>query len=281
MIIWLASYPKSGNTWLRALLSSYLYSKDGKFDFDLLNKIDSFPSERFFKNYPDKFEKPEDTAKYWIKEQEKINQSKKITFFKTHNALCKINGNRFTNSENTLGAIYIIRDPRNVITSLSHHYQISKEDALEFMLDEKRGIVSKVDNRYIGFQPLFSWVLNQKSWVENKNFPVLTIKYEDLQSETFTTFKKVLDFIHKLTNSKNSIDREKAKKSIKNCDFENLKKLEQEKGFAEAITKKGSNEKLTFFNLGKNNNYKNLLDPILLTKMNDLFQNELVKYNYE
>ena len=281
MIIWLASYPKSGNTWLRALLSSYLYSKDGKFDFDLLNNIDSFPSERFFKNYPDKFEKPEDTAKYWIKEQEKINQSKKITFFKTHNALCKIEGNRFTNRENTLGAIYIIRDPRNLITSLAHHYQISKEDALDFMLDEKRGIVSKVDNRYIGFQPLFSWVLNQKSWVENKNFPILTIRYEDLQSETFATLKKALDFINKLTNSKNSIDREKAKKSIKNCDFENLKKLEQEKGFAEAITKKGSNEKLTFFNLGKNNNYKNLLDPILLTKMNDLFQNELVKYNYE
>ena len=281
MIIWLASYPKSGNTWLRALLSSYLYSKDGKFDFDLLNKIDSFPSERFFKNYPDKFEKPEDTAKYWIKEQEKINQSKKITFFKTHNALCKIEGNRFTNRENTLGAIYIIRDPRNLITSLAHHYQISKEDALDFMLDEKRGIVSKVDNRYIGFQPLFSWVLNQKSWVENKNFPILTIRYEDLQSETFATLKKALDFINKLTNSKNSIDREKAKKSIKNCDFENLKKLEQEKGFAEAITKKRSNEKLTFFNLGKNNNYKNLLDPILLTKMNDLFQNELVKYNYE
>jgi len=302
MIIWLASYPKSGNTWLRALLSSYLYS-DGKFNFDLLNKIDSFPSERFFKNYPDKFENPDDTTKYWLKEQKKMNQSNNITFLKTHNALCKINGNKFTNNENTLGAIYIIRDPRNVITSLAHHYQISKKDALNFMLDEKRGIVSKVDKRYIGFQALFSWILNQKSWVENKNFPVLTVKYEDLQSETFKTFKKVLDFINKLTNSKKIIDREKAKKSIKNCDFENLKRLEQEKGFAEAITKKesneklkrleqekgfaeaitkkGSNEKLKFFNLGINNNYKNLLDPILLTKMNDLFQAELVKYNYE
>jgi len=280
MIIWLASYPKSGNTWLRALLSSYLYS-DGQFNFDLLNKIDSFPSERFFKNYPDKFENPEDTTKYWLKEQEKMNQSNNITFLKTHNALCKINGNRFTNSENTLGAIYIIRDPRNVITSLAHHYQISKEDALDFMMDEKRGIVSKVDNRYIGFQPLFSWILNQKSWVENINFPVLTIKYEDLQSEPLSTFKKVLNFINKLTNSKNPIDIEKAKKSIKNCDFENLKKLEQERGFAEAITRKGSNEKLSFFNLGKNNNYKKLLDPILLNKMNDLFQNELVKFNYE
>ena len=281
MIIWLASYPKSGNTWIRALLSSYLYSKDGKFDFDLLNKIDSFPSNRFFKNYPDKFEKPEDTTKYWLKEQEKINKSKNITFFKTHNALCKINGNRFTNSENSLGAIYIIRDPRNIITSLAHHYQISKEDALDFMLDEKRGIVSKVDNRYIGFQPLFSWILNQKSWVENRNFPVLTIRYEDLQYDTFTTFKKVLDFINKLTNSKKLFDKEKAKESIKNCNFENLKKLEQEKGFAEAITKKGSNEKLIFFNLGKDNNYKELLNTNLINKMNDLFQSELVKYNYE
>jgi len=281
MIIWLASYPKSGNTWLRALLSSYLYSQDGKFDFDLLYKIDSFPSERFFKNYPDKFERPEDTAKYWLTEQEKINQSKNITFFKTHNALCKINENRFTNSENTLGAIYIIRDPRNVITSIAHHYQISKEDALNFMMDEKKGIFSKVDNRYIAFQPLFSWILNQKSWVENKNFPVLTIRYEDLQFETFNTFKKVLDFINDLTNSKKSIDRDKAKEAIRNCDFEKLKKLEKEKGFAESIAKKGSDEKIPFFNLGTDNNYKNLLDSKLLNKMNELFQTELVKYNYE
>tara|TARA_B100000686_G_scaffold245043_1_gene254172 strand:- start:23 stop:868 length:846 start_codon:yes stop_codon:yes gene_type:complete len=281
MIIWLASYPKSGNTWLRALLSSYLYSQDGKFDFDLLYKIDSFPSERFFKNYPDKFERPEDTAKYWLTEQEKINQSKNITFFKTHNALCKINENRFTNSENTLGAIYIIRDPRNVITSIAHHYQISKEDALNFMTDEKKGIFSKVDNRYLAFQPLFSWILNQKSWVENKNFPVLTIRYEDLQFETFTTFKKVLNFINDLTNSKKSIDRDKAKEAIRNCDFEKLKKLEKEKGFAESIAKKGSDEKIPFFNLGTDNNYKNLLDSKLLNKMNELFQTELVKYNYE
>jgi len=281
MIIWLASYPKSGNTWLRALLSSYLYSSDGKFNFDLLYKIDSFPSERFFKNYPDKFEKPEDTAKYWLAEQEKINKSKNITFFKTHNALCKINENRFTNNENTLGAIYIIRDPRNVITSIAHHYQISKEAALNFMIDEKKGIFSKVDNRYIAFQPLFSWILNQKSWVENKNFPVLTIRYEDLQSETFNTLKKVIDFINNLTNSKKSIDRDKAKEAIRNCDFEKLKKLEKEKGFAESIKKKGSDEKIPFFNLGVDNNYKNLLDIKLLNKMNELFQTELVKYNYE
>ena len=69
MIIWLASYPKSGNTWLRALLSNYYFSKDGSFNFKLLKQIDSFPSPRFFKKYPDKFTEPQDTCKYWITEQ--------------------------------------------------------------------------------------------------------------------------------------------------------------------------------------------------------------------
>ena len=240
-----------------------------------------FPSVKLLKDLNVDYKKFNDLSKNWISVQDYLNLNGKLNFLKTHNALVTNEGTPFTNSENTLGAIYIIRDPRNVITSLAHHYQISKEDALDFMLDEKRGIVSKVDNRYVGFQPLFSWILNQKSWVENRNFPVLTIRYEDLQDETFNTFKKVFDFINKLTNSKKSIDKEKAKESIKNCNFESLKKLEQNKGFNEAITEKGSNEKLIFFNLGKENNYKTLLNTNLINKMNDLFQNELVKFNYE
>ena len=177
MIIWLASYPKSGNTWLRSLIANYYFSDSGEFNFDLLEKIESFPSNKYFRKYLDKFKKPHETSKYWIKEQEKINQSKGLKFFKTHNALCKIEGNQFTNKENTLGVIYIIRDPRNVITSLSNHYQISVDEAFQFMTDEKRGIVSMEKERFLGFQALFSWKLNQKSWVENKLYPILTVRY--------------------------------------------------------------------------------------------------------
>tara|TARA_B100001250_G_C19750004_1_gene767250 strand:- start:154 stop:1002 length:849 start_codon:yes stop_codon:yes gene_type:complete len=281
MIIWLASYPKSGNTWLRALLSSYYFTKDGEFTLNLLEKINAFPSEKQFKNYPDKFLKPDDTSKYWIEEQEKINKKNKIIFLKTHMALCKVSGNRFTNERNSLGAIYIVRDPRNLITSLSHHYQISPNEAFNFMKDEKRAIYSKIDDRYVGFQFLMSWSLNQKSWIENKIFPVLVIKYEELINETFVTFKRVIDFINRITNSSVKLDKKKAMNSIKNTSFDKLQILEKEKGFTESMFKKGTKEKIKFFNLGQSNNYKKLLPENITNDMNEYFKKELIKFNYE
>ena len=51
MIIWLASYPKSGNTWVRSIIASLIYSSDGRFNFKLLNKIDQFPEKKYFKDF--------------------------------------------------------------------------------------------------------------------------------------------------------------------------------------------------------------------------------------
>jgi hypothetical protein len=278
MIIWLASYPKSGNTWLRSLLATYYFSRDGLFNFDILRNIDQFPSSTYFKKYKDLFLKPESTSKYWILEQKRINQYNKLKFFKTHNALCKIDNNSFTNSENTLGAIYIIRDPRKVVSSIAHHYQIDNDQAFKFMQTEKNAIYQKEDNRYLGFNALFSWKFHTLSWIECKKFPVLTIRYEDLENETFLTFKKVFNFINDITKSKKSFDREKAKKTIRSCEFKKMQKLELENGFEEAMIKKDTNERIKFFNLGKKNNYKELLDSKLIDKMNFSFQDEIEKY---
>ena len=278
MIIWLASYPKSGNTWLRSLLATYYFSRDGLFNFDILRNIDQFPSSTYFKKYKDLFLKPESTSKYWILEQKRINQYNKLKFFKTHNALCKIDNNSFTNSENTLGAIYIIRDPRKVVSSLAHHYQIDNDQAFKFMQTEKNAIYQKEDNRYLGFNALFSWKFHTLSWIECKKFPVLTIRYEDLENETFLTFKKVFNFINDITKSKKSFDREKAKKTIRSCEFKKMQKLELENGFEEAMIKKDTNERIKFFNLGKKNNYKELLDSKLIDKMNFSFQDQIEKY---
>jgi len=281
MIIWLASYPKSGNTWLRSLLASYYFSKDGSFDFKLLDNIDQFPSTQFFRDKKDTFSAPEDTSNLWLSEQEKINQDNKIRFLKTHNALCKINSNSFTNEKNTLAGIYIIRDPRNIVTSLANHYQVDVNKAFDFMKDEKKALIEKVNERYLGFVPILSWVLHQESWIKCTKFPILTIRYEDLQLETFQTFIKVIKFINKLSNLENLINETKAKKSIISCEFEKLKKLENKNGFSEAMVDKKTKKKISFFNLGRKNDYKRLLQTNLIDEMSSLYNQQIKKFNYE
>ena len=122
MIIWIASYPKSGNTWVRSLLSAYFFTEDGEFNFNLLENIKKFPSEDFIS---EKLRDPLEITKYWRPTQEEILKSKKIKFLKTHNCLMQLNNNKFTTTKHTLGVIYIIRDPRNVLTSFKkphgHH----------------------------------------------------------------------------------------------------------------------------------------------------------------
>jgi len=281
MIIWLASYPKSGNTWLRSLLASYYFSEDGSFNFKLLDNIDQFPSTQFFRDKKDTFSAPEDTSNLWLSEQEKINQDNKIRFLKTHNALCKINSNSFTNEKNTLAGIYIIRDPRNIVTSLANHYQVDVNKAFDFMKDEKKALIEKVNERYLGFVPILSWALHQESWIKCTKFPILTIRYEDLQLETFQTFIKVIKFINKLSNLENLINETKAKKSIISCEFEKLKKLENKNGFSEAMVDKKTKKKISFFNLGRENDYKRLLQTNLIDEMSSLYNQQIKKFNYE
>ena len=281
MIIWLASYPKSGNTWLRSLLATYFFSNDGEFSFELLNKVDAYPSSRYFEKYEDSFSTPESTSKYWIAEQEKLNKDKKLKFLKTHNAMCKVSGNSFTDNKNSLGAIHLVRDPRNVISSLAHHYQINQEEAFDFMTTKNRAIIEKKNERFLGFNALFSWSFHEKSWSECKKFPILTVRYEDLESTTYMTFKNIVDFIQKISGLDNKFNKEKARKVIKNCQFDNLQKLEKEEGFREAILKKGTQEKIKFFNLGSKNNFQELLNKELIEKMNILYQAQLQKYDYE
>ena len=129
MIIWLSSYPKNGNTWLRSLISAYYFTKDGFFLGDQqLKYISQFPVKRYFESFKYDPEKPGDTVRLWIEAQEKINLDKKVRFFKTHNALVRIGQNDFTNQKNSLGGIYIVRDPRDVLVSFAHHFGLGYEE---------------------------------------------------------------------------------------------------------------------------------------------------------
>ena len=122
MIIWIASYPKSGNTYLRSFIPSYYFSKKGKFDFDLLLNILQFPSKKFSKK---KNNSELEACQSWIYNQQQFFSGEKLHFIKTHSNLNEYKGNNFTTKNLTLGGIYIVRDPRNLITSMTHHYSLN------------------------------------------------------------------------------------------------------------------------------------------------------------
>jgi len=283
MILWIASYPKSGNTWLRALLSTYYYTKDGIFSDDkILGNIGQFPEKKYFTNFKYDPTLPGDTSKLWIEAQNKINSDKKIKFFKTHSALVKLGVNQFTNKKNSLGCIYIVRDPRNLVSSLSNHFEMSYEDSLNFMMNEKKYTYDFFKkNDYSDFQFISSWENNYKSWKDNKIIPIKIVKYEDLLNETYFVFKDILKFVSELMNDQNKFNKQKAQNSVMSTSFENLKKYEDNKGFAESLISKTNKKKIPFFHLGPNNNWKNNFDQDFQNKLNTTFKENLKELGYK
>ena len=281
MIFWIASYPKSGNTWLRALLSSYYYSNNGFFNQNLLEQIGQFPEKKYFKNFNYDPKIVTDTSKFWIKAQEKINQNNKLNFFKTHNILGSINNNNFTNKKNTAGAIYIVRDPRNVLTSIQNHYELSRDEALKFMLSETKYIHDyHVKDDFSDFQFISSWEKNYKSWLNQNVFPVKLIRYEDLNFKTLDILREIIEFIQNVVGEKNEFNILKAQNSVKSTNFENMKNLEKNDGFLESILSKNENKKIPFFHLGPRNDYRSIFDKNYQEKLKSIFENNLNELNY-
>jgi len=282
MIIWLSSYPKNGNTWLRALISAYYYSDDGLFLGDRnLQNIQQFPVKKNLEGFNFDLSKPGDSARYWIPAQEKLNMDKKVRFLKTHSALVKLGQNDFTNKKNTLGCIYIVRDPRNVLDSMSRHFQIDHDKALSVMQDEKNFTYDfKKINDYSDYQFISSWEKNYQSWKNNRLIPIKFLKYEDLLKETFFVFKEVVEFIDMLINNKSGFIREKAKNAVKSTSFENLKKIEENNGFSESIIARKDKKKIPFFHLGPKNEWQKNFDNKFIEKMNNIFQKNLDELNY-
>jgi len=284
MIFWIASYPKSGNTWLRTLISAYYYSKDGIFDQSILKNIGMYPERRHFVGFDYNQENVTDTTKLWIKSQEKINADKKIRFFKTHNVFGKVNGYDFTNKQNSAGCVYIVRDPRNVITSLRNHYELDYETSLKWMTDPNKFIydVERAEQYgYSDFQFISSWSINNKSWRVQKEIPIKIIRYEDLLKETYVVFKNVIEFINKTLHIKEKINKDKLKNSVGSTFFDKLKNDEKNNGFFEAVPSKINKEKIPFFNLGPDNDWKKILDKDQQTKLTDTFKEDLIEIGYE
>ena len=284
MFIWLASYPKSGNTLLRSLLAAYFFSQDGKFNFNLIKNIKQFPNIDLFEKYGVDIKNEDEVIKNYITVQQKINKKNSIQFLKTHSYLFNINNNSFTDLNNSLGVIYIVRDPRNLVTSLSNHSSITIDEAVDFLTKKikwhgnslNKGLDGEKTTIFVG-----TWGSNFKSWQSfNYQGRYLLIKYEDLINEKEKIFLDVLKFIHKLNKSKFILDKNRFNNSLNSTDFKIMQNLEKSSGFHESKIDPKTGKKIPFFYLGKKNNWKELLQPKIRYRLEEAFKNEMEELRY-
>lgn len=286
-IIWVASYPKSGNTWVRAILSSLFYTKEGKFDLNLLKYIVNFdiPDNYEFVrslniNDFNTLEQLAIICKYWSIAQRRFKTSKKFTFFKTHSGNVTINKFQYTNPSNVLGVVYIIRDPRDVVISYSKHYSMSINDAIKSITSPNLITWSGAPKNKFYRVLVSNWDIHYKTW-NMLDVPKLVIKYETLLTETKKTLNQIVKFfIENYGYNFNNIET-KIHNIIKTTSFEQLQGIEKKQGFIEAPYFHSKNKKTEFFfRKGINNQWKKELTQSQIKKIETPFETTMKELGY-
>ena len=276
MIIWIASYPKSGNTYIRSFLSAYFFTNTGNFDFKLLKNIEQFPDKQFFNGFIDNIDY---ASKSWLSIQKDLIKTNKTRFLKTHSAFISFNNNQFTNAETALGSVYIVRDPRSIVTSIMNHFSMDQFEAAEMLFDEDRGIKSS-DGNLATYSFLSSWCNHYNSWNNLKTIKSILIKYEDLEKSNEEIFSNLIRYINNLIGSNEGIDHQKFIKALETTKFSFLKKKEGEEGFVESVYSKSKDHKIPFFNQGFKNDWEKVLEKKVLDKIEKKFYKEMKLLGY-
>ena len=274
-IIWISSYPKSGNTWVRYLLSNYFFSNNkNDLNFEIIDNIPAFNTEFVFNKKRDEYPKDlNDLFPKWMMFQEKINFKNGDTIFlKNHNANINIDGKYFTNENYTKAIIYIVRDPRDVVISGSNFFRKDFDWMVKLITDKEPKIMyskkSPYDATIYG-----SWKFNYLSWKNNLlNRPTIIIRYEDLINNVEKIFLNLLIFLSQIINFK--INKEQLNASIENSKFDLLQKNEKNMGFKESINN------ARFFNKGKIGQWKDKLNTNQIQKIENDFKFEMKELGY-
>lgn len=281
MIIWIASYPKSGNTWLRLLIQNYFQNNLYKNNPLLsLNYSKKFPSALAFEklNFFKKNIFFKETLDINNKYLQQLSSEIKFNFIKTHTEnFLKEDGNLFIDKDTTLGAIYICRDPRNVVLSEMNYNNWTLQKSYE-MLKKRTYLSDIVKNVKVQHTQVGSWSDNIASWkMSSIYFPVHFIQYEKLVRNTYHEVKKILNFLKKFINF--DINDNILKKTIELCSFQNLKNAELLNGFREASDNLGSNTKNFFFHKGPERDFLKELSDSEINELNQAIVEELNMFN--
>ena len=253
-IVWLASYPKSGNTWLRAMLTAYLLpdrpldlnamvGATQVLDRQLLDDLTGISSSELT---------PEETIPYQAMLFREIARDNDPPLFaKTHWASVHDgDGNPVFPADATAGAIHIVRDPFDIVPSLSHHEEKDLDRTLELMSDEAWSLDHWPDKRSTSLpQIVGSWSTHTASWLDEATFPVLRLRFEDMLGDPSAALRSVLEF------SGIAPEGYRVDAALAATQFDSLRKREAKQGFAEKPSSTRS-----FFRSGRSGEGREILN---------------------
>ena len=270
--IFLASYPKSGNTWLRSIIGNF-YNFDKEFSLNDLKSIPLLSIKKHFNEFQNKVYINNNELHFdWISQNiikcQKIlnNKVNHLNIFKTHSARHK----NFTNETVNAGFIYIVRDPRDIIVSLKNFSGKEIDKTIDEFLFSKSLMITTN-----GAQELLStWELNVQSWLNYNSVPRLIIKYEDLKLNPKEIILNIKEFLNKIHSLNINLRDQDIDKIVENTNFNNLKKLEDKNGFDEA------SKHSKFFRSGTSNQWKDVLTNTQINLIEKNLKSLMRYFNY-
>lgn len=274
-IIWLASYPKSGNTWFRIFLIHLLSGPDNPFDINDLRQIPIASSRNIFDQYTGQHSSDlsfEEISSLQPEVFKKISrENTQDLFFKTHDAwTLNKEGKPLFPQEISKGVIYIIRNPLDVAVSYSYHNDNKPGKTIRDMNQKSYTTCSNENELRIQLpQVMGSWSEHINSWVYQSKLPVHIMRYEDMLEDTYRSFTGALEFLDM------KYKKEDVEGAINNSSFQHLKDFEDNDGFRERSFHSSS-----FFRKGVRDDWKNVLSPSEVEKIIAQHSEMMRKFGY-
>lgn len=274
-IVWLASYPKSGNTWFRAFLSALLNPGQPTIDINNLHDATIASSRQLFDEMAgvpsaDLTPAEIDRLRPLVYRRNAL-ESDEIVYHKVHDCWKTLpDGTPLFPADITLAVLYFIRNPLDVAVSFSHHLPASIDHTIDIMNNPEYAFCHRTDILYNQLrQQLHTWSGHVTSWVDHSGLPLLVLRYEDMKADSFTTFSKAVTFIG-LKATPAAI-----KKAIEQTSFDRLKQQEAEKGFSEKSARAES-----FFRKGLVGDWKNVLTPGQVKRITSAHTEVMHRFGY-
>jgi hypothetical protein len=235
-LVWLASFPKSGNTWLRVLLANLTAGNDGPADINALRSSGIASARPPFEE-----DMLIDPSLLTDDEADRLRpafhdfraREKGPQFVKTHDAFtCLADGTPLLGS-GARAALYVVRDPRDVVVSYSFFFETDLERATRELGNEGFTLpASAMQFR----QRLLGWSGHVRSWLDQRTVPVHIVRYEDLLADTAGELRRALDFVGARSSA------EEIARTVRHSAFGELRRQETERGFRE----RGSRHQMFF-----------------------------------